>query len=97
MTGEKQTGKDLEGSGHSPIKVLFQNILGGTEENHKNFSHDKRCPSSGLKQAPPEYAPRVSPLFQTARCQQPASLVSNRKQICLRTVLTVVEGEGLHF
>jgi hypothetical protein len=35
-------GKDLEGSDCGLIEVIFQNLPGGTEENHGKFSQDSR-------------------------------------------------------
>jgi hypothetical protein len=45
-------GKDLEGSGHDLINVLFHHLPGQTEESHKkNFSQDSPC-SGCVEQRP---------------------------------------------
>jgi hypothetical protein len=45
IIGEKLIGKDLKGSSHGTIKVLYWYLLGGTEEIHNTLSQDNQCPS----------------------------------------------------
>jgi hypothetical protein len=50
---KSQTGKDLEGSGNDLIKVLYQHLPGGNEENHVKHQ-------SGSVVSWPRFEPNIS-------------------------------------
>jgi hypothetical protein len=53
--------KNVQECGHSLIKVLTWNLLGGTDENHKKkINQRNQQPSRNSNCTPPEYKSRVS-------------------------------------
>jgi hypothetical protein len=44
----------LKGRGRGLFKILFQRLLEGNEETHKNLSQDSRFPRRDLKPEPPK-------------------------------------------
>jgi hypothetical protein len=57
MTDECWIGNDLDWNNYDLIYVLSWHAPGVTEENHDNFSQDKKCPSQDLK---PNNLPNVN-------------------------------------
>jgi hypothetical protein len=54
-----EIGRGLKGSDRALMKVLSQDLPGGTEEIMKDFSQDIQCPGQCLNRAPPEYESRA--------------------------------------
>jgi hypothetical protein len=50
---------EVERSSRDVIEVLAQNLLGETDENHKNLTEDNRYPGWGSNTAPPKYKSRA--------------------------------------
>jgi hypothetical protein len=51
IINERWTGKDMGGSGHGTIDVIFRSIPGATEEQYKILNQDSRCSGSESTQA----------------------------------------------
>jgi hypothetical protein len=60
--------KDLEGSCHGVIEILFRNLIGG---NRENLRHDGGCPGLDLIPVLPKCKSRALPLHESARCLWP--------------------------
>jgi hypothetical protein len=48
MIDERRTGKDLDGSGCGPCKVLSRHLPEGLRQPSKTLSHNNRCPVPDL-------------------------------------------------
>jgi hypothetical protein len=65
MFNEWWVGKDMDRSSCGIIKVLSQNLHGGTEENMKNLCQDSQWLGWDMNQTFPKYESRVLPLNQS--------------------------------
>ena len=55
MTCQRLTEKDLEGSGHTLLQILYQHLPGAVVGHQRNPIKYRWCPGQDSIQAPPEY------------------------------------------
>lgn len=59
-----------QGSGRDLIKLLFQHLSGGTEENRKHLTDNSRYPCRDSNQAHTKYKSRALHVYQRVRCSR---------------------------